>query len=74
LDSFFKTIAWFIDEWSTLVNGEFLDPTISQGLLVLFTGESIISWALEWIKEITNEIKSPKNIRKKYCVFFQTSK
>jgi hypothetical protein len=57
LDSFFKTIAWFIDEWSTLVNGEFLDPTISPGLLVFFTGESIISWALEWIKEITMEQK-----------------
>jgi hypothetical protein len=70
LDSFFKTVAWFIDEWSTLVKGEFLDSTIGQPLLTLFIGESIISWVLEWINEITNEIKSPKNIKKKYCVFF----
>jgi len=67
LDSFFKTIAWFVDGWSTLVNGEFLDPTIGQTLLASFIGEPIISWILEWINEITNEIKSPKNIRKKYC-------
>jgi len=74
LDSFFKTITWFIDGWSTLVNGEFLDSTMDQALLVLFIGGSIISWVLEWINEITNEIKSPKNTRKKYCVFFRVSK
>ena len=42
---------------------------MDQALLVLFIGESIISWVLEWINEITNEIKSSKNIKKILCLF-----
>jgi hypothetical protein len=39
-ESYNDTTVWFSDGWEKLVNGQFLDLTIGQALLILF-----IVWA-----------------------------
>jgi len=58
LDSIIKIIDWFIDGWNKLFNGEILDLTIGQAILVLFIGWLIFNVYTEKVNPLIKKDNS----------------
>ena len=61
LESYNDTTSWFIEGGGKIVNGNFLDLTIGQALLVLFIAWSFLLGIKESINDAIKDFRSPRN-------------